>query len=208
MSTRVWWHSVRAARYAWLFLLAHSIVVLVIAGWMMLAHDDEARWHRSVWLYLLDLPLIPLYGLLFELSDSTFVVVGLSAIVGGALYATVGWVIGLGIETLRRSRMRRPRMRAPFRLAWRFFLAHSGVALIVGGWAMLAHDHEARWHRSLWLYSLDLPIMWLYLKMMYFITRVPLMVILVPGVLGGALYYAIGWGLGLAIDWFRGQEAK
>lgn len=100
------------------------------------------------------------------------------------------------------------KLAVPARVALSLLLIHSLVAVIVGGWAMLAHDHEARWHRSMWLYALDFPLMWLYLKLMYFITKAPFMVIVVPGVLGGALYFAIGWGLGRALVRFRGGETS
>ena len=79
------------------FLITHSLVPLWV--FTNLAHitDGTERWGNTLKLYLLDLPLYPIF-LWFENSqkihDSSIINTWISLILGGLLYAGVGWLIG------------------------------------------------------------------------------------------------------------------
>lgn len=84
--------------------LVHTVIVLIVGAWCLVS-SGEMRWARSVWLMLLDFPLIPVYGLFWDLlSDATLATICLSATLGGALYAGLGWLIGVAMEYLRRDK--------------------------------------------------------------------------------------------------------
>lgn len=83
-------------------LAIHTIIVVIVGTWCLLS-SGEMGWARSFWLMYLDFPLMPLYTVVsIILENETLMNVCLSALFGGALYAGTGWLIGLGLERLKR----------------------------------------------------------------------------------------------------------
>ena len=98
----------RAPRcFAVVFAVAHTILVAVAAFFIFQPDEGMEIWTRSLVLYLVDLPLSPLYIVIENNqhieNDTVFVVIA-STVFGGLLYGGLGWLAGfLWLRLSRRT---------------------------------------------------------------------------------------------------------
>jgi len=91
----------RSRKLALMFGAAHSILPLLVLLRLFSISDGTERWANTLPLYFLDYPLRPIF-LWFQdspkIGESSFINTGISLVLGGLLYAAIGWSIGLIID--------------------------------------------------------------------------------------------------------------
>ena len=83
------------------FLIAHSLVPIWVFTQLAQISDGTERWANTLKLYLLDIPLYPGFRWFQDspkIQESSIINTWISLILGGLLYAGVGWLIGYSWE--------------------------------------------------------------------------------------------------------------
>ena len=94
-------------KLALVFLAVHSILPVVILLRLFSISDGTERWANTLPLYFLDYPLRTIF-LWFQdspkIGESSFINTGISLVLGGLLYANIGWFLGHLIIDKRRKK--------------------------------------------------------------------------------------------------------
>ncbi|GEM_PF-3236396 len=79
------------------FFIAHSLVPIWVFARLAQVADGTERWANTLILYLLDLPLYPVFVWLQDspkIQESSILNTWISLVLGGWLYAGIGWTLG------------------------------------------------------------------------------------------------------------------
>ncbi len=90
------------------FLIAHSLVPIWVFTRLAQITDGTERWANTLILYLLDLPLYPIFRWFQDspkIQESSFINTWLSLVLGGLLYAGVGWILGYWWENRKKKKL-------------------------------------------------------------------------------------------------------
>jgi len=90
------------------FLITHSLVPIWVFSQLAQITDGTERWGNTLILYLLDLPLYPVFLWFQEnpkMQDTSIINIWISLILGGLLYAGAGWIIGYWWERRKMKRI-------------------------------------------------------------------------------------------------------
>jgi hypothetical protein len=96
------------AKFALAFAILHSLAPLWVFVRISRTSDGTEQWANTLPLYWLDFPLYPVFVWIQDnphLRNSSFINAGVSLLLGGLLYAGIGWWIGCRVEH-RRKRLR------------------------------------------------------------------------------------------------------
>ena len=88
------------------FLIAHSLVPIWVFTRLAQTTDGTERWANTLILYLLDLPLYPIFVWFQDspkIQESSFINTWISLVLGGLLYAVTGWIIGYWRESRKQK---------------------------------------------------------------------------------------------------------
>ena len=87
----------RSQKHALVFATIHSIAPIVIMIRLLSISDGTERWANTLPLYYLDFPLLPIF-LWFQdnprIPESSFINLWISLILGGLMFAAIGWMSG------------------------------------------------------------------------------------------------------------------
>ena len=90
------------------FLIVHSLVPIWVFTRLAQITDGTERWANTLILYLLDLPLYPIFVWFQDspkIQESSFINTWISLVLGGLLYAGVGWVLGYWREKRKMKKL-------------------------------------------------------------------------------------------------------
>ena len=90
------------------FLIAHSLVPIWVFTRLAQITDGTERWANTLILYFLDLPLYPIFVWFQDspkIQESSMINTWLSLILGGLLYAGIGWIFGYWRESRKTKRL-------------------------------------------------------------------------------------------------------
>ena len=84
-------------KYATIAFVVHSIVPSFVLLQCLRTTDGTEQWANTLILYIIDFPLIPLFTWVQDnpdISNESFINIGISFFFGGFLYGAYAWWIG------------------------------------------------------------------------------------------------------------------